>query len=118
VLIRFLTQDNEGLAEKAEKLFRKAEKHELEIPEFIICEVVWVLLAVYKLSKTEVIEKIQGIMGLEAFGINRKVVGRAIELYSGYSISFVDAMLLAKSMVENKKLVSFDERLDKIYRAG
>lgn len=113
VLVRFLTQDDEGLADKAEKIFRQAGKYELEIPDYIICEMVWVLLAVYELPKTEVIEKLQGLVNFEAFAVNRKVVSKAIEIYERFSISFVDALLLAQGDMEGKQVVSFDERIAK-----
>lgn len=113
VLVRFLTQDDESLTNKADRIFRQAGKYELEIPDYIICEMVCVLLAVYELPKTEVIEKLQGLVNFEAFAVNRKVVSKAIEIYERFSISFVDALLLAQGDMEGKQVVSFDERIAK-----
>jgi predicted nucleic-acid-binding protein len=114
VIIRFLTQDDIDLAKKAEKLFRNAGNKELEIPGFILAEIVWVLLSYYELDKAEVIEKLEGILAFGKFKLNRKVLRRVIELFRTEKISFVDAYLVALGKYRNQSIVSFDKRVKKL----
>lgn len=115
IIIRFLTQDTPVQAKKIENLLKKAEKEELEIPDFILTEIVWVLISFYKLKKKEVIEKLEGILAFEKFKLERSVLKKAIEIYRDYNISFVDAYLSALAIKGNyQKLYSFDKRLKKV----
>lgn len=114
ILIRFFTQDDEKQAKEVDEIFSKAKKGELEISEFILCEIVWVLLSVYELEKEEVVEKIEGILGFEKFKINRNLIRETLNFYRGNNISFVDAMILAHAKIEDKELLSFDNKLMKL----
>ncbi len=115
IIIRFLTKDSPSQAEKIENLFKKAKKEELEIPDFILTEIVWVLLSFYKVKKDEVIEKLEGILSFEKFKLNRAVLKKAIDIYRNYNISFVDAYLCALAIKgDYPKVYSFDKRLKKI----
>lgn len=111
LLIRFLTQDDPELAAKAEAIFKKANQKQLEIPPYILMEVVWVLLSFYELEKREVIKKLEAILAFDKFKLERKVLRKAIEFYKHENISFVDAYLLAQGYVEAKSVISFDQRV-------
>jgi len=114
VVIRFLTEDDPRLAKKAEKLFLKAEKGELIIPDFILTEIVWVLLSFYQLGKEKVIEKLEAMLAFDKFALDRKVLRQAVDFWHRKNISFVDAYLLSLSMNRKGKLISFDQRLNKL----
>lgn len=117
VLIRFLTQDDLEKSDLAEKIFRNSGQEELEIPDFIITEVVWVLLSFYKLTKKEVIEKLEAICIFEKFKLNKKVFRRAIDIFRENNFSFVDAYLCALFSTGNyQNLYSFDDRLKRIQK--
>ena len=112
LIISFLTQDNPKLAAKAEAIFKKADKNQLELPAFILMEIVWVLISFYELDKVEVIEKLEAMLAFDKFKLKRKVLRKAIEFYKNEAISFVDAYLLAQGHVEGKPVMSFDKRVD------
>ena len=114
VVIRFLTADDLRLAEKAEKLFLEAEKGELIIPDFILTEIVWVLLSFYRLDKGEVIEKLEAMLAFDKFALDRKVLRQAVDFWRRKNISFVDAYLLSLSINRKGKLISFDQRLNRL----
>jgi len=114
IIIRFLTKDEPKLTKKAEELFKKAGVKELEIPDFILTEIVWVLLSFYKLDKKDVIEKLEGILAFEKFKLNRKELRRAIDIYRENNISFVDSYLIADGRAEDKEIVSFNKGVQKI----
>lgn len=115
IIIKFLTKDTPQQAEEIENLFKKAKKEELEIPDFILTEVIWVLLSFYKLEKIKVIEKLEGILSFEKFKLNRVILRKTIDIYRDYNISFVDAYLGALAITgDYPKVYSFDKRLKKI----
>ena len=111
IIIRFLTRDNLVLTEKAEKIFKNAKKKQLVIPDFILTEIVWVLLSFYELKKNKVVEKLEGMLSFDKFDLNRQVLKKAIDVYRNNNIFFVDAYLWVLSQSKNCKLVTFDKRL-------
>lgn len=114
IIIRFLTQDNPNLTKKAEKIFKKAQTKELEIPDFILTEIVWILLSYYELDKNAVVENLEGLLAFDKFKLNKKALRRAIDIYRENNISFVDAYLIAQGKSENKKVLSFDKKVAKL----
>ncbi len=114
IIIRFLTQDSPQLSQQAEKIFSQAEAHQLEIPDFILTEIVWVLLSFYELKKEEVIQKLEAILAFSKFKLNRKILRIALDIYRNENISFVDTLLIAKGKANNQKVVSFDKRVNKL----
>lgn len=111
VIVRFLTRDDPKLTKKAEKILKNAESGQLEIPDFILTEIVWLLLSYYKIEKEEVIEKLEGMLAFDKFKLNRKVLREAVDIYRDNNISFVDAYLLAKGEQNNQKVISFDKKV-------
>lgn len=111
VIIRFLTRDEPELMKKAEKILKNAGSRDLEIPDFVLTEIVWVLLSYYEIKKSEVVEKLESILAFDKFKLKRKILRQAIDIYRDNSISFVDAYLLAKSKQSNQEIISFDEKV-------
>ena len=115
LIIRYLTNDTPKQARAVENLLKQAIKEELELPDVIIAEIVWVLLSFYELPKNEVLEKLEGILALEKIKINKKVIRKTIEIWRNHSISYIDAYLAAYSIYNNnRKFYSFDKKLDNI----
>lgn len=115
LIIRYLAEDDTLKADAVEKLLKKAEKDELEIPDVIIAEIVWVLFSFYKLAKEEIIEKLEGLLTLENIKLNRPVLKRTIDFYRKYNISYTDAYLIAYALENNLNTIySYDKGLDKV----
>lgn len=115
LIIRYLAEDDSVKAAAVEALFKKVVKGELEIPDVIIAEIVWVLVSFYKLSKEEVIEKLEGLLSLRKIKMNRRVFQRAVDVYRTYSVSYTDAYLVAYALENNLgQVYSFDKGLDQI----
>jgi len=116
ILIRFFTNDSKVMAHKAETLLKNAKKNELVISDVIIAEIVWVLESFYQLPKNEIIEKLQGLLSLDKFDINRNLLFKTIEYYENSNISYTDAYLLAFNSVsvKNGVVYSFDKGLKKV----
>lgn len=115
LIIRFLTEDDAKKADAVEKLLRKAKKNELELPDVVIAEIVWVLLSFYQLSKNKVLEKLEGLLSLENVKINRSVLKKTIDTYRKYNLSYTDAYLIAYTLEsKSNSIYSYDQGLDKV----
>jgi predicted nucleic-acid-binding protein len=66
ILIRFLVKDDVLQAEAVYRLFKQAEseKNVFFVPLLVILEMIWVLSAVYDISRAEVLEAINDILYL------------------------------------------------------
>lgn len=112
ILIRFLTSDPENQAKAIETFFLKAPKKSLIVPDVVIVETVFFLLSFYELPKNDVIEKITALIHFEKFDLHVSLFQKTLELYSKYSISFVDAYVGAMSINKSGYIVcTFDKKL-------
>lgn len=115
LIIRFFAADDPQKADAVEKLLKKAKKDELELPDLIVAELVWVLVSFYKLEKEEIIEKLEGLLSLEKVKMNRPLLKHTIEIYRNYSISYTDAYLIAYTLEAGvDSFYSYDQGLDKV----
>ena len=116
LLIRYFTNDDTDKAARVESLFLRSSTGEFELPDIIIAEMVWVLLSFYKLSKDEVIEKLEGLLSLNAVLINRPILKRTIDFYREYAISYTDAYLVAYALekADTDIIYSYDKALGKV----
>lgn len=114
LIVRYLTQDNLRQAKAFEHLL-KTVKEKLILTDVTMAEIVWVLSSYYELPKKEIIEKIEGILGLEIFEINRDIIGQALTYYRQYNLDWIDAYLAAYGKRNKiKTILSYDRDLDKI----
>lgn len=111
ILVRFLVNDAPEQVSKIEALFKKAKPKEFIVDDVMLIECAFVMLSWYKLSKEEVIEKLGTLILYEKFDVNITRFQRILELYSSFSISFIDAYLSAIAVEKNLKLYTFDEKL-------
>jgi len=112
VILRFLLNDNPNQAQEAEDLFEKAENNQLEIPDIIIAELIFVLLSVYKLSRRDIVEKIRAVVEHPKFMVNKKIINFALDEFLSKNISFVDGYLVALAKTRREiDLFTFDKKL-------
>lgn len=66
ILVRFLLRDDERQAETVYRLFRQAESEKAVffVPLLVILETIWVLEAVYQISRTDILDAINDILYL------------------------------------------------------
>lgn len=98
LFIRYLTNDDPVKADRVEKLLDQAAGGSVTLvtTEMVMAEMVWVLESYYELANTAIAPLVRGILatpGLEV--INGTLVGRALELYEGQNIDFVDGYIAA-----------------------
>ena len=111
ILIRYLTNDTPSHAQAVETLIRNAPKRSLILSDAILIEVVFVLLSVYELPKTELIDKMNVIIASDVFLLNRALWSKVFDIYSRYGISIVDSYMCAVSGLKKLPLLTFDKKL-------
>ena len=114
IILRLLTEDSSKQAEAVASLIRNARPNELELPDVVLAEIVWVLQSYYNLKKSEIIKNLRALSETKTIKLNRVLLEQIIVLYQNNNISYIDAYLAARSKLESKLLFTFDKRLLKI----
>lgn len=116
-LLRFLRKDILTQAEQVAALFAQVKQSAVvvTIPLAAILESVFVLSKVYGEQKEAVGSKLFAIASNPTLNIEkREIVKKALALWKVEAISFVDCLVLAEALIEDKTLFTFDKRLKKI----
>lgn len=115
LLIRFLIKDDKFQNQKVWDIFFEAE--EIFIPITVLCEVVWVLSFSYKLSNSFIAAKLQNLIEIPIFIVDKPVVNFGIKVLEANG-DFADGVnaFLGKQFFENQnsKFISFDKKAVKI----
>lgn len=83
----------------------------------VVAEIVWVCGAFYKLSKSEIVLFIEGLLVLPGLKIQDSFQPElALELYRNLNINFIDALIASQPQIYHKKMVvvSYDKDFDRI----
>ena len=119
IFLRLLLKDNVEQHNQVKRLFQRAKlgKIKITIIQIVIFEVLFILDSYYNLSKSEIIQKLKIIVSTPYVEIeDRSTFIQALKLYKSYTLSFVDCFLLAKALEGEKRLMTFDKKLEKAYR--
>jgi len=119
VVLRHILYDDPAQASAIKPLFdeiRSGEKAVLLL-ESVLAECVYILLDYYEVPKTEVVEKLTGVLRYPGI-VNRDKhdLREALKLFGEHTIDFVDCILVAKARVGELELISFDEKLKKLQK--
>jgi predicted nucleic acid-binding protein len=118
VFLRFLTRDDLAKAERVKALLEQAEQGEVELTtsESVICELVFVLSSprLYNLNRERVRLLLLPLVSLRGLKLlSRTVFLRALDLYAGTSMDFVDALVVAHMEARKvTELYSYDKHFD------
>lgn len=116
VIIRFLVGDDEKFLVKSVEYFNQIEQGslEVEILSEVFMEAFFVLTKFYKISKDEVINDFKTILSFEGVvNKNKVILYEALNILENKNIDFVDALICAKSKLQNYDKLSFDNDLKK-----
>ena len=124
VAVRFLTRNPADLAERADRLFAKAQTGEiaLRLTPMVVAEIVWVLTKVYRREMAEIVAGVSAL--LQADGIladQRDTLLEALDLMLDKRVAFPDAFVAVSARQADEPVCSFDrdfERLDVEILAG
>lgn len=113
VIVRFLVAESPALVAKIKNYLNSQEK--IVFTDVTLAEIIWILTSYYKFEKKDILEKIQFLLEVENFVINRPVIVKALFYYQQFNIDYIDAYLAAYTEENGmKELISFDKSLDKI----
>lgn len=113
VFLRFLTNDVPQQAAAAEALFRRAAAGEARLTtnSMVLAELVWVLESYYRLTRSEVRERVLAVANMQGLHLpDVDVVTDAAFVYETSRVDFIDAYN-ACWMRQHKltQVVTFDE---------
>jgi predicted nucleic-acid-binding protein len=116
VLVRFLVQDDPRQSPAATALFEKAERREvlLHLDALVVAETVYVLIARYGRSRTEVVNVLLALIQNAGLATSEEeIVTDALQRFAATHVDFSDAWLAARSARHRRPVASFDRDLDK-----
>lgn len=112
VLLRFLTGEPEGLAERSARLMRRAEAGDvrLVLSPLVVAEIVWVLKSFYGHSYTEIARVVVPLLSADGVEVDqREVLIQAIELARDKNVDFLDAVLALQAVRNGETVCTFDK---------
>lgn len=114
IIVRILLNDNPLLFKRAKELIEKEEK--LLVLDPIVFEVFYVLEnKIYNTPKNEAVLSVRRFLKQnKVFLENKELIELTLEKYSTNNISIPDSYLLARSELNNDKLLTFDKKLNKL----
>lgn len=118
VFLRFLTRDDFAKAERVKALLEQAERGEVELTtsESVISELVFVLSSpkLYNVGRERLRQLLLPIVSLRGLKLaNRAVFVRALDLYAGTSMDFIDALAVAHMEARQvTEVYSYDRHFD------
>lgn len=115
VVVRFLTNDEPNLANKAGSLLGQSNSNSLELTNVVFIEIAFVLISNYQMEKKKLVEALALLIDLESISCDRPLFRETLAIFEEKPISIVDSYLLAKIILgRNAKLVTFDKKLAKL----
>lgn len=107
VLVRAVMQDDPRQARAAAALLSEAESIAIALPS--LCEFVWVLLRVYKLSPADVTEALQVLLAAANVEVNRSAVQAGLAMLTAGG-DFADGVIAFEGQwLGGQTFVSFDK---------
>ena len=117
ILVRFLVKDDENQSESVYRLFKKAEseKDAFFVPLLVILETVWVLKAVYEISRPDILDAINDILYLPILKFEGQPTLKRFLIDAQENSADLSDVLIACSarMSGCKTVLSFDKKATK-----
>jgi predicted nucleic-acid-binding protein len=114
ILVRFLVKDDKRQADTAYRLFKKAEaeKSVLLVPLLVIMETIWVLEAVYQISRKDCLNAINDILYLPILKFEAQDTLKRFLLFSQKNNGDLSDTLIASSAKTAgcESVLSFDKK--------
>ena len=112
VLVRLVLQDDEAQAKVAERLFVRARREQtpLFVADIVLCELVWVLTSRARLSRTDIADGMDRLLGTELIVVhNVGAVDRALSSYREGKGDFADYLIREQAYLAGAtEVVTFD----------
>ena len=116
VVLRYLLGDHAEFSPRAEAFMADLSEgtKNAEILDVVIVECVYVMEKYYEIPKSEIVEKLSGILNFSGIvNPNRSEILEALLKYENSNIDIVDCILAARSSPA-KVVISFDRDMEKL----
>lgn len=117
--LRFLIDDQGSQHDTAKALFAKGAQDEVELFTSLVVffEIYWVLSSFYKREKSELVEKLSGVLSMSFIRFpERDTLSGAVRVFAETSLDLEDAYnLVYASTHQATELRTFDRKLQKIF---
>lgn len=111
VALRYLLWDNETQAKQAKQWIIEGACMYMEA----VAEVVYVLQGVYKLSRAEIDTAVENLLD-DVHVYDEEIMRAALRMYAMSSLDFVDCTLVARNVLQQESVRTFDKQLAKNLR--
>lgn len=95
VLVRYLTQDDAAQARAVDAFLTTLEDGErLRIDDIVLCELVWVLRAAYRLNKSTIVDAVDKVLNTARFSFeDRDLLRKALDDFRDGKGDFADYLI-------------------------
>ena len=108
IIIRYIINDDEAMASKAEEAINS--KTLFVLPE-VFAEVTYVLTKVYGIERIDVADSMLELLNFVSTTVP-EIMRKAFCNYRETKLDFVDCILAAYAISDNKQILSFDKKLN------
>ena len=110
IILRFLLNDNEKMADEAEKIIRGGTA---QVTIEVIAEVVYVLKGVYSIERDTIKSSLLDFLS-EVQTTEPEVMKLGLKTYAEHNLDFVDCILYAYNRVKGYGIKTFDKKLKQL----
>jgi predicted nucleic acid-binding protein len=112
IILRYILNDHEEFSPKAKEII---DKHIVEVPVEVLCEVIFVLTGYYNIDRQNVSTKlIRFFEETQCILLHQETILKALEYFGVNTLDFVDCILAAYAEVEKDTIYTFDVKLQKL----
>ena len=115
IVLRYLLGDHAELSERARQII---EGNTIFVPIEVLCEAVYVLKNVYKVTRLDISSKLQGFFASTLCRLpHRDSVLKGLDIYAEKNLDLVDCILAGYNEVENAIVHTFDRQLQRLLKS-
>lgn len=119
IFIRVLELENKKIFNECHKVLDLVKNLKIKAytSSTVLSEIVWVLGSSYNESREKILTGLSSILKLNNLKIiDNYDLSKALELYSDFSVKFIDALIASNPEIQAKKMtvVSYDKDFDKL----
>lgn len=113
ILVRLITNDVPDLAQRAEAMISPLDDGVVELPLYVLAEVVYVLAynTNYLYSRERIRKSLLVVIGIPQFSVNRQLIGQVVNTFTQIKLDFVDCLLLCHGNQTASQVLTFDKKL-------
>lgn len=112
VLLRYLLGSSEPQYEEAKELIESTAS--ITVEPVVIAECIYILSGSYTKTHGQVVDVLIGLFSIDNFD-NMRLCNKALELFRGSGLDFVDCYLITVSIDRAEPLLTFDKKMQKVY---